>query len=1344
MTPNPKHLAWSTRDQHPANRTTIGQQAHKPRPCNPRGGVAKTTATAGFLLAVSVLFFSFLGSAGAETLSPWFHVASVSRPGNLQSHPGLLPGQDEVQELVFEPGSFFELKVGGKPVGKVPGFVTQGFFEAEPYPGPGGGVGPPASAADIQLALEAVYGAHNVEVTGGVPPAAGTGTLESGSTEVKSVVTSSGGFAAGQQIAGKGIPAGTTIAAVEPGKLVLSAAAVESGEGVAFAAGPIRLMVKSVGEDANNAVARLEVGELVGLIKTSVVTEGKPPQVDGFVAVIATNVGDTDVDGSSSPVKIVDTLPEGLNALTAEANTKATFKDSYGPVVCKVKAARVVECTFAAKLPPYQQIELRVGVAVQGAAHSGEENEVSVSGGGAPPAHAQHPVVISGAPTPFGVEDYALAPEEVGGVPDTQAGSHPFQLTTSFSLKQVLEPNPVHAGEGEPSGLPKDLTFRLPAGLIGNPSSVAKCTLPQFNARTTGFAVTTNECPAGSIVGVASVSYTQEAAGGGMQVAAVPLFNLEPGVGEPARFGFQPAGVPIILDTSVRTGEDYGVTVHVSNISQTIGFLSNTVTFWGIPGDPRHDSLRGENCLAEIAEDLSTHAPCQPLGESHAPPLLSLPTSCTGSPLQTSVLAASWADPHSPLELGPEPQEQMPTLDGCGLLPFASQISVTPDLQAGSSPSGLKVDVHVPQEEALNAEGLAPADVKNTTVAFPEGLQLNPSAADGLDACSLAQIGYKGENPETHVQEFTPDEASCPDASKIAKVTFKLPILPVGQDVTGFVYIAAPQNFTGLPQNPFSSLVAVYLVAKDPISGILVKLPGRVSLSPTGQITTTLENTPQAPFEDAEFEFFGGERAPLATPARCGSYTTSATFEPWSNGGAIHEELHSASHFEVLTGPNGGPCPGASLPFAPSLASETTNINAGSFTPLVTTLSREDGQQAMQSVTLHYPPGVSGILSGIPLCPEAQANAGTCGEGSLIGETIVSVGVGGDPFTVTGGKVYLTEKYGGAPFGLSIVNPAKAGPFDLQEGRPVVVRATINIDPATAALTITTGAIPTVIEGFPLQIKHVNVNITRPAFTFNPTSCNPMQITGQVTGTEEATAPVAVPFQVTNCAALSFAPKLSATTSGHTSKAKGASLTVKLTYPKAPFGSQANIARVKVDLPKQLPSRLTTLQKACTATQFKANPAGCPAASIVGHAKAITPLLPVPLEGRAYFVSNGSEAFPNLIMVLEGYGITIDLVGDTFIKKGVTSSTFKTVPDQPVTSFELTLPEGKYSALAANQNLCTTKLTMPTELAAQNGPIIHRTTKITATGCKKPPKHKKKHRGTAHAGNNTRSSTPTA
>jgi hypothetical protein len=490
----------------------------------------------------------------------------------------------------------------------------------------------------------------------------------------------------------------------------------------------------------------------------------------------------------------------------------------------------------------------------------------------------------------------------------------------------------------------------------------------------------------------------------------------------------------------------------------------------------------------------------------------------------------------------------------------------------------------------------------------------------------------------------------------------------------------------------------------------------------------------------------------------------------------------ATSTFNITSGPHGSPCtyPGQALPFSPSLAGGTTNNNAGAFTPLTTTLGREDGNQDLGSVQLHMPAGLSGLLSSVKLCPEAQANEGTCGPESEIGKTTVSAGVGGDPVSVEGGRVYITEHYAGAPFGLSIVNPVKAGPFDLERDTSnpaqqplcdcVVVRAKIEIDPHTTALTVTTDpsgahAIPHMIDGIPVQIKKVNVLVNRQEFTFNPTNCERSTLTGTIASDEGASAPVSVPFQATNCAVLKFTPKFTASTSGHTSKAKGASLTVNVSYPKEHFGSQAGIKSVKVDLPHALPSRLTTLQKACTAAQFATNPAGCPVASVIGHAKVVTPLIPVPLEGPAYFVSNGGEAFPNLIMVLQGYGITIDLVGDTFINKaGITSSTFKATPDQPFSTFELNLPESKYSALAANTNLCSPSqktrtirkritikrhghtihitrrikqpvpepLLMPTTIIGQNGAVITQNTKISVTGCHKAKKTRKNKTAAKH------------
>jgi hypothetical protein len=1055
-----------------------------------------------------------------------------------------------------------------------------------------------------------------------------------------------------------------------------------------------------------------------------------PPGGEGKIAILAVNYGDATPDPSSSLV-LRDKLPAGLTAQSVSKLRVAKVGD-FGPsFFCEIVSGEVL-CTFPANLAelvygpeavpsfgPYGYVEIEIAVKVSGTAKSGEVNRASIAAGGAATASAISPIVVSGAPVRFGVENYELRPENADGSPDTQAGSHPFQLTTELALNQTSDSR-------KPPAAVKDLHFDLPPGLIGNPKPFPQCPLLKFLTVTNAVFGPENACPDDTVVGVASVTISVVTYEGETAAATFeePLYVLTPSTGEPARFGFVALGDPVYLDTSVRTGGDYGVRVSVNNITELVGFASSRVTFWGVPGDPRHDSSRGWKCLKPYP-GAGQHQTCAATEQRQPPPLLTLPTSCTG-PVHTTLSADSWQQERvftPPFDytfldgLG-----RAVGMDGCNELPFTPSVRVTPDGQAGSSPTGLTVDEHVPQETSLNPTGLAEADVQGLSVSLPEGVVLNPAAADGLEACSMEQVALQ-----------SPEASSCPEASKVATVRIKTPLL--ANALEGAAYLAAQSA------NPFGSLVAMYIEAYDPVSGIRAKAAGEVLEDPvTGQLTAHFERDPvfandpqyagnvaaqflpQTPFEDVELHFFGGDRAPLGTPALCGSYKTTGTFTPWS-GTATTE---SSSEFQIVSGPNGSACQNP-LPFAPSLTAGTTSIQAGGFSPFTMTMSRDDGNQDLSAIQLRMPSGMSGTLSTVRLCGEAQADAGTCGTDSLIGETVVSVGLGGDPYSVKGGRVYITGPYRGAPYGLSIVNPAKAGPFDLGQ---VVVRAKIEVDQITAALTITTDSegpykIPTIIDGIPLQIKHVNVTINRPGFTFNATNCSPMSITGTLYSAQGATKALPVPYQVTNCAVLAFKPKLTAKTSGKTSRANGASLSVKLTYPAGPY--DANISKVKVDLPKQLPSRLTTLQQACPAKTFEANPAACPPASIVGQAKATTPVLPVPLSGPAYFVSHGGEEFPELIIVLQGYGVTVHLVGSTFISKtGITSSTFKQVPDVPVGTFELTLPQGKYSALAANGNLCTTKkLTMPTSFIGQNGAVIKTTTPIVPTGCAKHKQAKK-------------------
>jgi hypothetical protein len=1078
---------------------------------------------------------------------------------------------------------------------------------------------------------------------------------------------------------------------------------------------------------------------------------------EGELVVEATDLGDALAEGRSSPITVTDTLPAGVEPTAVyggggggEDGSREQRRETnaaLGHSNCST-AGQTVTCTYLWPLMSYERLVVAIDVKVTPGAGDGV-NEAVVSGGGAGAAVLKRKLALETASAAYGVQGYEVAPEEEGGAVDTRAGSHPFQLTTTLTLNAeaptfpILEPEPGVLHE-EPLPVPqaaaltKDLSFRLPPGLIGNAAALPRCNEYTFieQARNLGGI----ECPVDSVVGVAT-SIVNWLPGAGPRVPGVvtePLYNLEPAEGEPARFGFAtPAPDPVILDTAVRTGEDYGVTVTTHDVTEGVSFMGSQVTFWGTPSDPRHDTQRGPGCLGNkagqryVANGLEPSCPY----EGHAQPFLIMPTSCMGPPV-TSVEADSWSHPGvfvAPFRYTFENALEEPfSLDGCNELNFEPSIEVEPDGEQASSPSGLKVDVHVPQDAGLNQTGRAESAVKSITVTLPEGVALNPGGADGLAACSDTSEPASGTEPARPGGEIELGSArrvKCPDASKVATVRVHSPLLP--DPLEGAVYLATPAPFGETGQNPFNSLIALYLVAEDHVSGVLVKLAGEVSLDAhTGRLTTTF-NSPQLPFEDAELQFFGGSRAPLASPALCGSYTTTASLSPWS--GNPPSQVSSPA-FQITSGPNGAPCPNpagdmssSSLPFAPSLTAGTTSIQAGGFTPFTMTMSRPDGNQDLQGVRLKMPPGLLGMVSKVKLCEEPQADLGTCGSESLIGHTIVSVGLGPNPYSVTGGQVFLTGPYRGAPYGLSIVNPANAGPFHLGN---VIVRARIEVDPITSALTVTTDGdgpgeypIPHILDGIPLAIQHVNVSIDRPGFTFNPTDCDASQVTGSLSSDQGASSALQVPFQVTNCAVLGFKPMFMVSTSGKTSRRNGASLDVKLSYPAGSMGKDANVAKVKVDLPKQLPSRLTTLQKACPDSTFNQNPAACGAASRVGSATASTPILASTLSGPAYFVSHGGAKFPELIVVLQGNGVTVDLHGETFISKaGITSSTFRQVPDVPIGVFELKLPEGSDSALAANGNLCANILKMPTAFTAQNGLTIHQSTPISVNGCAKKKK----------------------
>jgi hypothetical protein len=1034
---------------------------------------------------------------------------------------------------------------------------------------------------------------------------------------------------------------------------------------------------------------------------------------DEYVLTV-TNVGNAPAEGAVSPAVITDALPVGV---TADDTNENPGNDETGPrglalfglfgiggMVCTT--ASPVECTLenpAESVPVGAQMIVTIPVDIAASAPSGSLNTATVSGGGAPAVSVQEADTVSGSDPGFGLSGHGgfdgLITSADGSV-DTQAGSHPYAFTTSFLFNTINDP--TFPGQLIPAGgQVRDIRTALPPGLVGNPNAVPQCAPQQFYTNG-GAAPNGNACPADTALGFADLLSD---GGTGGESQHVPIYNLQPPKGTPALFGFSYQNLRGTLSASVRTGSDYGVTIDSLEISQALALTGISVTFWGVPADPSHDGVRG-GCLVELTG--GSRGSC-PSGLA-LKPFLTLPTSCTG-PTQTTATLDSWDTPGDFLSGGftSHDLDGNPVgLEGCNRLDFSPTVSVQPDTTAASTPAGLDMHVQVPQNE--NPSGLAEADLKQLTLALPAGISVNPASAGGLAACSEAQIGFERFDPATQTDLFTPGAASCPDASKIGSAEIITPLLP--DPLKGSIYLAQ-QN-----ANPFGSLLALYLVAEG--DGVLIKLAGHVEANPaTGQLTTTFDNNPQQPFSELKVQLFGGPRAALVTPAGCGSYTASTSLTPWSS----EVPAPQANEFPISSGCGGG--------FSPSFSAGTQSNAAGGYSPFTVAFSRADGEQALGAISVQAPAGLSGMLSSVPLCGEAQANAGSCPSASQIGHTVVAAGAGPEPVVLPeAGKpqdpVYLTTGYKGAPFGLSIVVPAEAGPFNLGT---VVVRSAIVVNPVTAAITISSDPIPTILQGIPLQNRSIDVVVDRPGFMFNATSCNPSAVGGTISSAQGASASVSSRYQAAGCTSLPFKPKFTASTQGNgKTNGNGASLTVKIATKQGPSssGEEANIAKVDVSLPLALSSRLTTLQKACLAATFEANPANCRPESNVGTAVARTPVLPVPLSGPAYLVSHGGEAFPDLVLVLQGDGVKIILTGHTQIKKGITYSRFETVPDQPISSFSLELPEKKFSVLGAIKNLCTTKLIMPTEMTGQNGTVLKQSTKIGVTGCKKAKKPKKK------------------
>jgi hypothetical protein len=1114
-----------------------------------------------------------------------------------------------------------------------------------------------------------------------------------------------------------------------------------------------------------------------------------PPQGEGQITVIATNLGGATADGSVSQVSVSEKLPpqlkvlslEGVRRFSAPGRARTGYfglhklkpeeekleaihrEEAEAEMTCPSPAeieakGNAFTCTYGTLLPVFESLIIKIRVKVESppGTEASLPNEATVEGGGAPSAATvAKPLTVNPAPTPFAVDRFEMTPELEGGEAASQSGSHPYQLTNILDFKLTREEFKKEEVLSAIPALPKDLSFRLPPGLLGNPTAVPRCSEADFSAAQN----TKNLCPASSAIGVAVVHVTEpqtlsEA------ILAAPVFNLEPAFGEPARFGFFVAHVLVYIDTAVNGEEEYAATATVRNASQTAEVLGSIVSLWGNPANKVHDGARGFECVegekqaeerfdAEGKEEF-THCPTlEEEGVTRSTtPFLIAPTACRG-PLHTTLEGVSWPRPGAPSGIPiPPTNAPLPAMNGCESLEFDPSMSVFPDTPVGSTPTGLNVGVHVPQTGTVSEEGRATSAVKATTVTLPQGLLLNPGAADGLASCFAFQnpgneIGLNESFPEGAQLEnnhFTERPPTCVNTAKVGTVTIKTPLLdhPICPEPTpekpkpeceASVYLAHQNT------EPFAPPLVLYIVVNDRDDGVKVKLAGTTTPDPaTGQLTSTFENTPQVPFEDLKIHFFDEGRSSVSTPGRCGTYTTTSLFTPWSGGA----QASPSTSFDITSGPGGKSCT-PPLPLTPSLQAGPLNpggtTQAGSFSPFSVTVTRPDGDEAISGLDVTLPKGVAGVLANVNPCPEPQAELGTCGPDSLIGHATTVSGLGPQPFTLRGGNVYLTVGYGGGPFGLSVVfSNIVAGPFQIGT---VVVRGGIFVDQFTAQVTVKTNVptfvetVPHVRKGVPVQLKQTNVETfgTLPngkGFQFNPTNCSPLTATAGFLGDEGGTGSSSSVMEFTGCNKLAFNPGFAAEVTGQGSKPNG--VTFKVITTSQGLGAEG-IAKVFVALPIQLPSRLSTIQKACRDFQFEANPvSGCPQDSNIGQAKIRTPVLKNPLSGPAYLVSHGNASFPDVEFVLQGEGtergIKLILDGKTDIKKGITYSRFESTPDAPFTRFETVLPAGPHSALTSNVpeskhfNLCGQKLVMPTEIYGQNGVLIKQKTNIKITGCK--------------------------
>jgi hypothetical protein len=1046
----------------------------------------------------------------------------------------------------------------------------------------------------------------------------------------------------------------------------------------------------------------------VGSFESRILSDGG----SGRLVVSFTNIGDLAVDATAIPVTIEDELPAGVIA----TDVVGVYGNNQH-FDCALDSQTHVTCNFEETLPRYEALEIEVFVNLVGEEPAaGEAGKVTITGGNAAGRGVPQELVVSPEPTPSGIERFSSRVEAEGGGPVSQAGSHPFQLTTTIQAKSGVATGRQAERRVEQGALVRNLRFPLPAGLVGNVAAAPRCSMTAFLARRNDIA---NQCPDASAVGMVNLAIVEPRSLGYLRMA-FPFFNLTPGFGEPARFGFVVLGNPVVIDTAVDPDDEYKIVASARNTTQLIDFLSSTLVLWGSPGDRRHDSARGWGCGFNLIE----------VGTCERPPslpeqaLLRQPVSCV-TPLDFRAEVEFWNAPPGVFDAAGESHG---TLSGCNKIPFDPGIEAEPTSKLAENPTGLDFRLDMPNSGLLNPGAIAEGQAKKVEVTLPEGMTINPSQAEGLAVCSPDE--YAKERFDSFPGE------GCPDASKVGEVRISTPLLE--EEARGSLYVAKPYD------NPGGSLIGLYMVAKIPERGVLIKQFGKVTPDPkTGQLVTTFDDLPQLPFSTFKLHFREGGRAPLVTPPSCGTSEVVARFTPWSasdpNNPQPNEVVTRTSPFTIERGVDGGGCPSGAPQFKPGFEAGSINPAAGRFSPFYMRLTRKDGDQDLTKFSSILPEGALAKLAGLTQCPQAAVEGAkgrkgldekaspSCPSSSRIGRTNVGAGVG-SILTYVPGELYLGGPYHGARLSVVSITPAVAGPFDLGT---VVVQEALRLDPATSEVHVDGNAsdpIPHILQGIPLKVRDLRVYVDRDKFTTTPTSCDPMATKATLFGSgadvfnpgDDVAADLSARYQAASCEALGFKPRLKFQLSARRST-RGAHPALRAVL--RPRLGDANPDRISVTLPGSELLEQSHIRTICTRVQFAAKGGfggGCPAASVYGHVKAWTPLLDGPLEGPVYLRSSNHE-LPDLVLALHGL-VDIESVGRIDSVNARIRTTFENVPDAPLSKVVLSMQGGRKGLLVNSTDICRGKHRAKARLTGQNGKLHEAKPKVKANckGNKRP------------------------